>query len=150
MNINQEFYDYIKPVLVELRKKIGNNFVVFGSAPLYLLGVVKFNGKINDLDVFSSDISIIPDEAKEVIFHGNQNQKLYKVVIDNMEVDIGFAWPGYGNIFEKIYKNPVVIDDFKFANLDAVTKWKKMMVEKYNRQKDQDYLQKIEEYLNEQ
>jgi len=148
MNINKDFYNYIKPILIKLREKIGNDFVVFGSAPLYLFGVVKFNDKINDLDVFSKDISIIPIDAKEVIFHGDKNQKLYKILIDDMEVDIGFAWPGYVNIFEKIYENPVVIDDFKFANLDAVKEWKKMMVKKYDRKKDEKYLQKIEEYLN--
>lgn len=146
MNINQNFYNYIKPYLTKLQDKIGNDFVVFGSAPLYLLGVVDFNGRINDLDVFIKDISIVPDDAIPVTFHKNQEQKLYKIVIDNLEVDMGSYWPGYDNILKDIFLNPIEVDGFKFANLEAVENWKREMVIKYNRQKDKDYLVKIREY----
>lgn len=146
MNINQSFYNYIKPYLIKLREKIGNDFVVFGSAPLYLYGVVDFRGSINDLDVFIEDVSIIPKDAVSVTFHKNQKQKLYKIIIDDLEVDIGSYWPGHDNILKNIFLNPVEVDNFKFANLDSVEKWKTEMVKKYDRQKDKDYLIKIQEF----
>jgi hypothetical protein len=146
MNINQDFYNYIKPYLIKLRDKIGNDFVVFGSTPLYLLRVVDFNGCINDLDVFIEDISIIPKDAVPVTFHKSQEQKLYKIVIDDLEVDIGSYWPGYNDILKDISLNPVEVEGFKFANLEAVENWKKEMVKRYNRQKDKDYLIKIKEF----
>jgi hypothetical protein len=146
MNINQDFFNYIEPYLIKLREKIGDDFTVFGSAPLYLLGVVEFNGKINDLDINIKDSAIIPSEAQEVTFHKNQDQKFYKIFIDDFEIDIGISWPGYGDFMEKIRSNPVVINGFKFANLDIVEEWKKEMVKRYDRQKDKDYLKKIAEF----
>lgn len=150
MNINQDFFNFIKPYLIKLREKIGADFIIFGSAPLYLLGVVEFNGKINDLDINVNDISLIPDEAEEVTFHKDQNQKLYKIIIDGMEIDMGVSWPGYGDFLDKIRSNPIVIEGFKFANLDIVEEWKGEMVKRYDRQKDKDYLQKIQDFRNSQ
>ncbi len=146
MEINQDFFNYIKPYLIKLRDKIGNDFIVFGSAPLYLLGVVDFSGKINDLDVNVFDRSVVPGDAQEVTFHKNQDQKLYKIFIDDMGVDIGISWPGYGDFLDKIRSNPMIVDGFKFANLDIVEDWKKEMVKRYDRQKDKDYLVKIQTF----
>ena len=146
MNINETFFNYIKPYLIKLRDKIGNDFVVFGSAPLYLLGVVDFNGSINDLDVFIKDISIVPNDAVPVTFHKNQEQKLYKIIIDGLAVDMGSYWPGYDGILNNIFTNPVEIEGFKFANLNVVEEWKQEMVKKYDRQKDKDYLLKIQAF----
>ena len=145
--MNQDFFNFIKPVLIKLKEKLGDNFVVFGSAPLYLFGVMEFDGEINDLDVTVPDFVSIPREAKEVIFHGDSNQKLYKITIDNIEIDIGSVWLGYEDIFKEILNEPIVVEGFKFANLDVVKKWKTEMARKYNRQKDKDYLKKIEKYL---
>lgn len=92
-----------------------------------------FNGSINDLDVFIEDISIITEDALPVTFHKNQEQKLYKIIIDDLEVDMGSYWPGYDNILKNIFSNPVEVDNFKFANLSAVEKWKTEMVKKYDR-----------------
>ena len=144
--VNEKFLDYIKPYLIKLREKIGDDFVVFGSAPLYLFGVVPFTGQINDLDVFVKDLTTIPRDAMTVTFHKNEKQKLFKIVIDDMEVDIGSSWPGYEDFVNKIYANPVVVEDFKFANLDVVEEWKREMVKRYDRQKDRDYLDKIAIY----
>lgn len=146
MNINQDFFNYIKPYLIKLQEKIGPDFVVFGSAPLYLLGVVEFNEKINDLDISVKDLSLIPKEAKEVTFQKNQNQKFYKIIIDDIEIDIASLWPGCEYFFNRIHHNPFTIESYKFANLDIVEEWKKEMVQKYNRQKDKEYLQKINEF----
>lgn len=146
MNINQDFFSYLKPYLIKLQEKIGADFVVFGSAPLYLLSVVEFNGKINDLDISVKDISVIPDYAEKVTFQKNQNQIFYKIVIDDMEIDIASLWPGGDYFFNKVYSNPIIIDNFKFANLDIVEDWKKEMVKKYGRQKDKEYLKKIKEF----
>jgi hypothetical protein len=146
MNINQDFFDYIKPYLFKLRDKIGDDFVVFGSAPLYLLGAVDFNGSINDLDVFIKDISVVPEDATPVTFHKNQEQKLYKIIIDDLEVDMGSYWPGYDGILNNVFSNPIKVGGFKFANLDVVEEWKKEMVKKYDRQKDKDYLIKIQAF----
>jgi hypothetical protein len=148
MTINQDFFNYLKPYLIKLRDKIGADFVVFGSAPLYLLGIVEFNGKINDLDVNVKSKEVVPSEAQEVTFHKDQNQKLYKIFIEDMEIDIGIAWPGYGDFLERIRTNPLIVDGFKFANLDVVEDWKKEMVKRYDRQKDKDYLEKIKNFRN--
>jgi len=145
MNINQEFYNYIKPYLIKLKERV-DDFIVFGSAPLYLLGVVEFSGKINDLDIYLFDESQVPADAQIVTFHKDQNQKLFKIFIDDMEVDMGVSWPSYGDFLERIRSNPIVIDGFKFANLDVVEEWKQEMVKRYDRQKDKDYLVKINDY----
>lgn len=146
MNINQDFFNYLRPYLIKLQQKIGSDFIIFGSAPLYLLSVVEFNGEINDLDISVKDISVIPDYAEKVTFQKNQNQIFYKIVIDDMEIDIASLWPGGDDFFNKIHSNPIVIDNFKFANLDIVEDWKKEMVKKYGRQKDKEYLEKIKKF----
>ena len=133
---------------MELQKKLKGDFVVFGSSPLYLLSVLKFNdiNKFNDLDLAVKDESTIPPKAKITTFQKNPKQKLYKLKIKNIEVDIGSCWPGQEKYFYKIFQNPIIIDGFKFTNLDMIQKWKEIMVKKYNRQKDKYHLQKIKEY----
>ena len=149
MNINQKFFNSIRPVLDELERKIGDEFVVFGSAPLYLLGILSFNNldELNDLDIAVKDTSRIPKDARQVTFHGNPDQKLYKITINGVEVDIGGVWPGQENYFYKLFENPIVIEGFKFANLDICKEWKERMIRQYDRQKDKEYLTKINEYL---
>ena len=149
MNINQKFFDKVDPVLIKLRKKFGEDFVVFGSAPLYLMGVLEFKEDFNDLDIAVKDISPIIKEAKQVCFGGDPNQKLYKINIQGINVDIGSAWPGEEKVFEKLLENPIVVKDFKFVNLDNCQAWKEDMVKKYNREKDKLHLQKIKEYNRE-
>lgn len=148
MFIKEEFFDRIESVLVELKEKLKSDFVVFGSGPLYLLGVLELNkdSDFNDLDIAVRDASAIIKEAKTVYFRGDPNQKLYKIKIKGIDVDIGSAWPGQEEIFEKIFEDPVVVKGFKFANLDVCQKWKELMVEKYNREKDKLHLEKIKEY----
>lgn len=146
MKINHQFYNYLKPYLLKLQEKVGEDFVVFGSAPLYLLGVVPFSGNINDLDVNLKNESQIPADAVAVTFHKNVEQKLYKIVIDDLEIDMGVNWPGYGDFFSRISHDPIVIDGFKFANLDMVEEWKSEMVSMHDRQKYKDYLEAIHKY----
>jgi len=148
MEINQNFFSYIKPYLVKLQTMIGGDFVVFGSAPLYLFGVIKFDGKINDLDISVKNNQDIPKDTQIVTFHKDQNQIFYKIVIDNMEIDLASLWPGQEYFFNKIHATPVIIGGFKFANLEVVQEWKREMVKKYNRLKDKEYLEKIEDFQN--
>jgi len=148
MELNDDFFEYIKTVLIKLREVIGEDFVVFGSAPLYLLGVVDFNGEINDLDISIKNENSIPKNAKRVTFHKNQKKYFYKIEIEGFQIDLAPAWEGQEDQFNKIFQNPIVVNDFKFANLDVVEGWKKEMVKKFNRQKDIAYLKKIEEYRN--
>lgn len=148
MKINQEFFDYIKPYLLKIQEKIGDDFVVFGSAPLYLLGIVEFAGKINDLDISVKNSQDIPHDAEVVTFQKDQNQKFYKIRVDNMEIDMASAWTGQEHFFDKIHSNPIVVEGFKFANLEVVREWKEEMVKKYNRAKDQEYLDKIHYFQN--
>ena len=150
MFINQEFFDRIEPVLIELKEKLKSEFVVFGSTPLYLLGVleIKKGSDFNDIDIAIRDASVIPEEAKTVYFRGDPNQKLYKIKIKDINVDIGSAWPGQEEIFDKIFKEPIVVKGFNFANLDICQEWKELMVEKYNREKDKHHLEKIKEKIN--
>ena len=148
MKINQEFFDYIRPYLAKIKTMIGEDFVVFGSAPLYLLGIVEFDGKINDLDISIKNSENIPQDAQMVTFHKDQNQKFYKIKIDNIEVDMAALWPGQEHFFNKIHANPILIEGFKFANLEVVKEWKMEMVKKYNRLKDKEYLEKIENFQN--
>jgi hypothetical protein len=148
MNVNQEFFNKIRPTLLELEKIIGPNFVIFGSAPLYLLGVLDFNQEttFNDIDIAVQSEKEIPKNAEVVLFHDDPNQKLFKLSINNINTDIGYAWPGQEKYFKKIFKDPIIVDDFKFANLNICQEWKGLMVEKYNREKDRYYLQKIKEF----
>ena len=76
--MNQEFFNKIKPVLIKLEEKIGSDFVIFGSVPLYLIGVLEFDGEFNDLDIAVKDESVIPkEEAKEkIVFMNNLRKKL--------------------------------------------------------------------------
>lgn len=143
MDINQDFFNYLKPYLCKLRDKLGTDFVVFGSAPLYLLGIVEFTGKINDLDVSLRSADNIPEEAVAVTFHKDQRQKFYKIMIDDLAIDMASLWPGQEYFFNGIHSEPIIVDGFKFANLDIVEEWKKEMVKRYDRQKDKDYLEKI-------
>ncbi|MDD5738721.1 MAG: hypothetical protein PHY72_02215 [Candidatus Pacebacteria bacterium] len=148
MRINQEFFNKIYPTLSELKKIIGPNFIIFGSAPLYLLGVLDFNqeSRLNDIDIAIRDEEIVAPNAQIVLFHEDPRQKLYKLSINNINVDIGGPWPGQEEYFEKIFKDPVIVDGFKFANLNICQEWKELMVGKYNREKDRYYLQKIKEF----
>jgi len=148
MKINQFFLEKISPILTELKQKIGTDFVVFGSAPLYLFGVLEFaeETKINDLDIAIKNERDIPKEAQVVFFHNDPKQKFYKLLIKNVNVDIGTAWPGQERYFKKIFKNPVIIKGFKFANLSICQEWKELMVKKYDREKDKYYLSKIQEF----
>lgn len=148
MKINQEFFNYIRPYLVKIQAIIGNDFVVFGSAPLYLLGIVEFDGKINDLDISIKNSEDIPQEAQIVTFHKDQNQKFYKIMIGDMEIDMASLWLGQENFFNKIHTAPIVIEGYKFANLEVVKEWKQEMVKRYNRLKDKDYLKEIEHFQN--
>ncbi len=120
--------------------------MVFGSAPLYLLGVVDFKKGFNDLDISIRDIANIPSSAQVVAFHNNPAQKFYKIKIDGMNIDIASSWPGYEEFFEKIFTQPIILEGFKFANLDIVEEFKNEMVKKYNRQKNKDYLEKIKQF----
>lgn len=146
MKINEDFFNFLKPYLTKIRDRIGNDFVVFGSAPLYLLGVVDFSGKINDLDISVKNVSCIPKDAQAVTFHKDENQKFYKIIVDDMNIDMASLWPGCEYFFDKIHNNPLVVDGFKFANLDVVEEWKREMVKRYNRPKDQKYLEQIKNF----
>lgn len=148
MEINNEFYNAIKPTLIKLREKIGNEFVIFGSTPLYLIGVLEFKGleQFNDLDIAIKEKSLIPPEAKKVTFQGNQNNNFYKITIDNINIDVGTYWPGQKKYFNKFFINPIIIDGFKFVNLSTIKEWKTLMVEQFNRKKDKKYLEKIQGY----
>jgi len=152
MNINHKFFEAIKPILNELKQKIGDGFVVFGSSPLYLLGVLPFDdlGDLNDLDLALEENVRIPEEAKQVTFQGNPDQKLYKLTIDGVEVDMGKIWPGQEDYFYKLFENPILVDGFKFANLNISKEWKEKMIEKYGRQKDKEFLEKIDQFLSRQ
>lgn len=148
MEINKLFFEKIKPVLVELKNKLKTDFVVFGSGPLYLLGVLDFNkdSVLNDLDIALRDLLAIPPGAQEVHFRKDLNQKLFKINIQGINVDMGSAWPGQEEIFEKIFTNPVVLEGFKFANLDICLEWRELIVKKYGREKDIIYLEKFKQF----
>lgn len=146
MNINQKFFGRVESVLEELKDKLGEDFVVFGSGPLYLLGVLEMKEDFNDLDIAVRDASAIIKEAKEVHFRGDPSQKLYKIKIKDIEVDIGSAWPGQEEVFKKLFENPIVVKGFKFVNLDNCQAWKEDMAKKYGREKDKLHLEKIKKY----
>ncbi len=146
MNLNKKFLKYVEPALTQLQKRIGSDFVVFGSAPLYLLSVIDFNKTINDLDIAVKDESLIPKEAEKILFHNNPNQKIYKIKIDNINIDMGSCWKGQEDFFYKLFENPIKVGDFKFANLEVTEEWKKKMIERYNKEKDKIYLDKIRAY----
>lgn len=148
MEINHKFLEAVSPVLSELREKLGCDFVVFGSAPLYLLGVVGFRGleDLNDLDIAVGDDFAPTEEMREVLFHDNPAQKFYKLSAGGINVDIGTVWPGREKIYEKIFSNAFEYGGFRFASLNVVRGWKEMMVREYGREKDKAYLEKIRQF----
>ncbi len=146
MEINQAFFKDIEPVLNRLKELIGEGFVVFGSAPLYLLGIVAYNHPINDIDIAVNDSSCIPPDARIVTFQKNPKHIFYKLLINDVEVDIGTCWEGQEDFFYRLFKSPIEIEGFKFVNLGMVEEWKTKMVQEFNREKDRIYLEKIREY----
>ena len=145
--VNEEFIDFILPYLKKLTKKIGDEFVVFGSGTLYLLGILDFHEKFHDLDIALKYASKIPPESEVVYFENNFDQPLYKIYIDDLMVDIGTVWQGQEEAFIKIFIDPIKIKGFKFANLQVDREYKKNMVNTYNREKDIEYLALIDKYL---
>ena len=146
MEINEKFFNTIYPVLNKLKERIAEDFVVFGSAPLYLIGVVSFDKPINDLDIALKDKNAIPKDAKEVTFQKNKNQKLYKLIIKGIKVDMGTCWKGQEDYFYRLFENPILVKGFKFANLEILEEWKEKMIKEYNREKDKIYLEKIKKF----
>ncbi len=148
MKINRKFFKTISPVLFELQRRLKGDFVVFGSTPLYLFGVLEFKDHkvFNDLDLVVKDESVIPSEAEVVFFQQDPKQKLYKLKIGDVRVDIGGRWPGREEFFDKIFQDPVIVNNIKFANLDITQEWKELMVKEYGRKKDKDHLKRIKSY----
>ena len=146
MEIDYIFFNKIKPILTKLKNKIGDDFIIFGSATLYLLKVVDYNENINDIDIAVKNKNIIPKDAKKVLFRNDPNQELYKLTIDNIKVDIGSVWKGQEDYFHKLFDSPIEVDGFKFVNLKTLEEWKEKTFKKYGREKDGKYLEKIQEY----
>jgi len=148
MQINQKFWECLSPVLSELKQKINCDFVVFGSTPLYLLGVLDFERieNLNDIDIAVGDDFVSSEEMQEVYFHDEPNQKLYKILIQGINVDIGPAWPGREDIYDKIFRDSFEVGGFKFASLNTVREWKELMVKEYGREKDRNHLEKIKDF----
>lgn len=149
METNRAYFDAIKPILDKLREKVEGDFVLFGSSTLYLLGIEKFEGldKIHDLDITLDGKVKEGTETKIVHFEHDPNKKLYKVNINGINIDIGTLWVGHERWLRKIFADPIIINGYKFANLQTVLDYKKMNVSKYDREKDRVAIAKIEEYL---
>ena len=150
MEINREFFEAIRPVLAKLRSRIAGDFVVFGSAPLYLYGVRPFNSldDLHDLDVFVAGEIVDEEGARVVLFENDPDKKLYKFVIDGVEVDCGGLWAGHETWIQLILADPVEIGGYKFASLDTTLAWKRLMVEKFDRGKDRQAVSEIEDFLS--
>lgn len=149
VKINRNYFDAIKPILEKLGDRVDGEFVVFGSAPLYLLGILEFKGldKIHDLDVTLDGSLGRKDGFRVVHFENDPNKPLYKITINGVDVDVGTKWPGHEDWFKRVFSDPIIVDGFKFANLQTVLDFKKMNIAKYNREKDKDVVARIEEYL---
>lgn len=148
MEINRKFLKSIRPILKELKERLSCDFVVFGSAPLYLAGVLDFGGRkdLNDLDIVLRDEAFIPEDAERVLFHNDPRQAIYKLKVKGVPVDMGAPWPGRKRIHKRIFKDPIIVEGFKFANLEVVRQWKELMVKEYDRDKDRTFLKKMKEY----
>lgn len=150
MPIDQDFVNAIKPIVTKLRNLVVGDFVLFGSAPLYLLGIRKFEGlgKMHDLDVTLDGHLKDENIAQVVYFENDPEQVLKKVTIDGFAVDLGCHWPGDDAYFNKIFDRPIISDGIKFANIDTVLEVKRNYAVKYNREKDRKAVAAIEEYLS--
>jgi hypothetical protein len=148
MIFNRQFLNSIEPVLSRLKTIFGDDFVVFGSAPLYLLDIINSGDKhLNDLDIAVRDLRNIPDEAIKKTFQKNPDQILYQLKIDGVKIDIGTCWPGQEDFFARIFHDPIVANGYKFADLLVVKEWKEKMVKEYQREKDMEYLKRINDFL---
>ena len=81
MKINQEFFEFIEPGLKAIKEKIGDDFIVVGSAIMYLLGILEFKkgNFFHDLDIIVKNESSIPKEAVCTFFQNDPNKKLYRM-----------------------------------------------------------------------
>ncbi len=149
MNINYNYFNAIKPVLEKLNNLLEGDWVLFGSTTLYLLGILDFEGldNIHDLDVVLDGQLSEKTEAETVYFENDPDKKLYKLKVANIEIDVGTLWPGEEYWFNLAFKDPIVVKNFKFANLDSVLEWKKEIVRCHGREKDKKYVCLIEKYL---
>lgn len=148
MEINRKFLEAITPALIELETKIGKDFVVFGSAPLYLFGVLEFDGLdvLNDLDVAAGGSFMATPDMEKVLFHDNSHQPLYKIRLGGLGIDIGPVWPGREAFYARIFRDASEAGGFRFASLETVREWKELMVKEYGRQKNRDYLERLEAF----
>lgn len=148
MEIDRKFLKVLTPALEELKAKIGADFVVFGSAPLYLYRVLEFEGpeSLHDLDITAGEGFMPSPEMERVLFHDDSDQPLYKIRLGGLDVDIGPVWPGREYLYRKIFAEAVEVDGFRFASLEMVRVWKEQMVEEYSREKDKKYLEMIDDF----
>jgi hypothetical protein len=144
MKINQEFFDFIEPALKSLKEKTCGDFIVFGSAVMYLLGILEFKkeGFFHDLDIMLKNQSNIPKEAALTYYQGDKNRKLYRIYLEGFEIDIGGQWPETKEFFERSFDDPLIINGYKFISLDKLQEWKEMMA----RPKDLKHVEKIKEF----
>ncbi|MEA2020574.1 MAG: hypothetical protein U9M98_02540 [Patescibacteria group bacterium] len=149
MKINWDYFEKIKPILRKLCRKVEGDFVVFGSAPLYLFGALKFEGlgNMHDLDILLDGHVKNSAIEKTVYFENDKNQKLYKLSIDGVNIDVGTLWPGHEEWFEKVFENSQEINGYKFASLETVLEWKKRNIKKYDRKKDKEAIARIKKFL---
>ncbi len=103
---------------------------------------------MHDLDILL-DGSVREDMVEKIAcFENDRDQKLYKVSIDGVDIDVGTLWPRHEEWFRKIFESAWEVGGYKFASLETVLEWKEKNVEKYAREKDMRALEKIEEFLS--
>ena len=118
MKINQEFFDFIEPALKEIKEQTNDDYMIFGSIIMYLLGILKFdkNGFFHDIDVMVKEESSIPEGAVMIYFQGNKEWRLYKKFMAGFEVDFGGIWPDTDteDFFKRALNETEEINGYKF------------------------------------
>ena len=143
MKINQNFFDYIEPVLKNIKRETKGDYMIFGSAILYLFDILEFKEEdFHDIDVMVKSESSIPKEAKLFYFQNDKDKRLFKYFIGDFEVDFGGIWPETEGFFRRALDNTIEINGYRFVSLKMLQEWKEMI----GREKDLLHVEKIKEF----
>ena len=120
-----------------------DDYVVFGSAPMWLHGLKDLTHDLDILAKGSAWEKVSTMGEKEIPASGVC--QVVRLFDGEIEIYNGW-WPGEWDI-ENLISRAQIIDGVRFASLLDVLKWKKHRVKEWDREKDTEHIRLIENYL---